>query len=68
MSVSGSPFAGVGKKTGVGAATCAAGPGLAMRRAMMLGLLVASVAASERAQAKCDPDAKNNVTATCTGT
>jgi hypothetical protein len=69
MSVSGSPFAGVGKKTGVGAATCVAGPGLAMRRhAMMLGLLVASVAASERAQARCDPDAKNNVTATCTGT
>src|SRR5258705_1643493 len=69
MSVSGSPFAGVGKKTGVGAATCVAGRALAMRRhAMMLGLLVASVAASERAQARCDPDAKNNVTATCTGT
>ena len=69
MSVSGSPFAGVGKKTGVGAASRAAGPGLAMRRhAMMLGLLIASVAASERAQARCDPDAGSNVTATCTGT
>src|SRR5258705_11431207 len=68
MSVSGSPFAGVGKKAGVGAATRAAGPGLAMRRAMMLGLLIASVAASERAQARCDPDVGSNVTATCTGT
>src|SRR5882724_10048293 len=68
MSVSGSPFAGVGKKTGVGAARCVAGPGLAMRRAMMLGLLIACFAASERAQAECTPDAGSNVTATCTGT
>src|SRR6266404_9485175 len=68
MSVSGSPFAGVGKKAGVGAASCVAGPGLAMRRAMMLGLLIACFAASERAQAECTPDAGSNVTATCTGT
>src|SRR5712672_2526787 len=69
MSVSGSPFAGVGKKAGVGAASCVAGPGLALRRqAMMLGLLIASVAASERAQADCTPPAGSNVTATCTGT
>src|SRR6266481_3738773 len=68
--VSGLSFAGAGKKTGVGAASRAAGPGLAMRRhAMMLGLLIASVAASERAQADCNPQiARDNVTATCTGT
>jgi len=64
-----SPLASAGKKTGVGAGTCEARPGLAMRRhAMMLALLIASFAASERAQAKCDPPAGDNVTATCTGT
>jgi len=69
MSVSGSSFASAGKKTGVGAASRAAGPGLALRRAMMLGLLIASFAASERAQADCNPPtADDNVTATCTGT
>src|SRR5882724_13515246 len=74
MSVSGLSFASVGKKTGVGAASRAAGPGLAMRRhAMMLGLLIASVAASERAQADCNPtttatDPLLNATVTCTGT
>src|SRR5882672_1215196 len=72
--MSGSPRASVGKKTGVRAASRAAGPGLAMRRhAMMLGLLIASVAASERAQADCNPptSAANpllNATVTCTGT
>ena len=67
--MSGSPIASAGKKTGVGAASRAAGPGLALRRrAMMLGLLVASLAASERAQAQCAPPAGSNVTATCTGT
>src|SRR5882672_2146302 len=71
--MSGSPRASVGKKTGVRAASRAAGPGLAMRRhAMMLGLLIASVAASERAQADCNPptSAANpllNATVTCTG-
>jgi len=63
MSVSGSSFASAGKKTGVGAASRAAGPGLALRRAMMLGLLIASFAASERAQADCNPPtADDNVT------
>jgi hypothetical protein len=67
--MSGSPRASVGKKTGVGAASRAAGPGLALRRrAMMLGLLIASFAANQQAQARCDPDAGSNVTATCTGT
>src|SRR6266704_5997111 len=67
--MSASPLASAGKKTGVRAASRAAGPGLAMRRhAMMLGLLIASVAANQQAQARCDPDAGSNVTATCTGT
>jgi len=35
---------------------------------MMLGLLIASFAANQHAQARCDPDAGSNVTATCTGT
>ena len=38
------------------------------RQAIVLALLMASFAASERAQAKCEPDAGSNVTATCTGT
>jgi hypothetical protein len=69
MSASRLPFACAGKKTGVRAGTCAAGPGLGMpRHAMMLGLLIASFAVSERAQAACAPPAGDNVTATCTGT
>src|SRR6267378_2717304 len=67
--MSGSPRASVGKKTGVRAASRAAGPGLALRRrAMMLGPLVACFAANQQAQAKCAPDAGSNVTATCTDT
>ncbi len=51
-----SPLAGAGKKTGIGAGPCAAGPSLAMRwHAMMFGLLIASFAANEPAQAACAP-------------
>ena len=51
-----SSLAGAGKKTGIRAGPCTAGPSLAMRRhAMMFGLLIASFAANERAQAAGAP-------------